>query len=138
MSKSDPSDASRINLVDDADAIAHKIRRARTDSEPLPATVDGLEGRAEAANLVGIYAALSDRTAAEVLGEFNGKGFADFKSSLSDVAVASIAPISAEMRRLAADPGYIDSVLADGATRARELAAPILREVHEIVGLLST
>jgi tryptophanyl-tRNA synthetase len=138
MSKSDPSDASRINLDDDADAIAKKIRRARTDSEPLPGEPAGLDDRPEAANLVGIFAALSDRSAAEVLAEFGGRGFADFKAALSELAVEKLGPIGAEMKRLGADPGYIDSVLADGSDKARALAQPILREVHEIIGLLST
>ena len=138
MSKSDPSEASRINLGDDADAIAQKIRRARTDPEPLPGETAGLEGRPEAANLVGIFAALADRGADDVLSEFAGKGFADFKAALSDLAVAKLEPIGSEMRRLTADPAHIDSILASGAGRARDIARPILAEVHEIVGLLST
>ena len=138
MSKSDPSDASRINLDDDADAIAKKIRRARTDSEPLPSEADGLDGRPEAANLVGIFAALSDRSADEVLSDFGGQGFADFKTALSDLAVEKLGPIGAEMKRLTADPGYIDSVLAEGSEKARALAGPVLRDVHEIIGLHST
>jgi tryptophanyl-tRNA synthetase len=138
MSKSDPSDASRINLDDDADAISKKIRRARTDSEPLPSESEGLDGRPEAANLVGIFAALSDRKVEDVLSDFGGKGFADFKAALSDLAVEKLGPIGAEMKRLAADPAYIDSVLADGAEKARAVAGPILREVHEIIGLHSS
>ena len=135
MSKSDNSDASRINLTDDADTIAHKIRRARTDPEPLPDTPDGLAGRAEAANLVGIFAALSDRTAADVLAEYGGRGFADFKPALSDLAVAVLSPIAGELQRLMADPAYVDSVLASGAERAAAIANPVLDEVYEIVGL---
>ena len=135
MSKSDNSDASRINLTDDADTIAHKIRRARTDPEPLPDTPDGLAGRAEAANLIGIFAALSDRTAADVLAEYGGRGFADFKPALSDLAVAVLSPIAGELQRLTADPAYVDSVLASGAERAAAIANPVLDEVHEIVGL---
>ena len=138
MSKSDPSDASRINLDDDADAIAKKFRRARTDPEPLPSEIAGLADRPEAANLIGIFAALSDRSAEDVLAEFAGKGFADFKPALADLAVEKLGPIGAEMKRLAADPAYIDKVLADGAEKARALAGPILRDVHEIIGLLST
>jgi tryptophanyl-tRNA synthetase len=138
MSKSDPSDASRINLDDDADAIAKKIRRARTDSEPLPSEIAGLADRSEAANLIGIFAALSDCTAEDVLADFAGKGFAEFKPALADLAVEKLGPIGAEMKRLADDPAYIDSVLADGAEKARALAGPILRDVHEIIGLLST
>ena len=135
MSKSDGSDASRINLTDDADAIAHKIRRARTDPEPLPGTPDGLAGRAEAANLVGIFAALADRSAADVLAEFGGRGFGEFKPALSDLAVSVLSPVAAELRRLMADPGYVDSVLAAGAERAAAIADPVLDEVYEVVGL---
>ena len=135
MSKSDSSDASRINLTDDADAIARKIRRARTDPEPLPETPEGLAGRAEAANLVGIFAALSDRAAADVLAEFGGRGFAEFKPALSDLAVAVLSPVAAELRRLMADPGHVDSVLAAGAERAAAIADPVLDEVYEVVGL---
>ena len=135
MSKSDGSDASRINLIDDADTIAHKIRRARTDAEPLPDSPDGLAGRAEAANLVGIFAALADRSAGDVLAEYGGRGFAAFKPALSELAVAVLSPVAAELRRLMADPGYVDSVLAAGAERAAEIADPVVDEVHEIVGL---
>ena len=135
MSKSDSSDASRINLVDDADTIAHKIRRARTDAEPLPDSPDGLAGRAEAANLVGIFAALADRSAGDVLAEYGGQGFAAFKPALSELAIAVLSPIAAELRRLMADPGHVDSVLAAGAERAAEIADPVVDEVHEIVGL---
>ena len=134
MSKSDPSDNSRINLTDDADAIAQKIRKARTDAEPLPETIAGLEGRAEAKNLVAIYAALDGRTEAEVLAEYAGQGFGAFKPKLADLAVAVMGPIGAEMRRLLADPGEIDRILTDGAQRARSLAAPTLAEVKRIVG----
>jgi tryptophanyl-tRNA synthetase len=137
MSKSDPSDQSRINLTDDADAIAQKIRRARTDAAPLPEAETGLEGRPEAANLVAIYAALAGMTSAGVLAEFGGKGFAEFKGALVDRAVAAIGPITAEMRRLKADPGHVDAVLAGGAARAEALAEPVLREVHEVVGFLA-
>ncbi len=137
MSKSDPSDASRINLSDQADAIARKIRRARTDSEPLPDSQAGLAGRPEAANLVGIFAALAERSVAEVLAEYGGRGFADFKGALSDLAVETLAPIGAELTRLNADPAYVDQVLTAGAERARAVADPVLEEVHRIVGLLS-
>ena len=136
MSKSDPSDYSRIDMTDGADAIAWKIRRARTDPAPLPGAPDGLEGRPEAANLVGIYAALADSTAAAVCAEFAGAAFSDFKARLTDLAVAALAPIGAEMRRLAADPAHIDSVLRDGAARARTLAAPILAEARAAVGFV--
>ncbi len=138
MSKSDPSDASRINMTDGDDDIAKKIRRARTDPEPLPETPDGLADRPEAANLVGIFAALDDKTSDDVIAEYGGKGFADFKSALADLAIARLGPIGAEMQRLTGDPGHIDAILAAGAERARAIAEPILDEVHEIVGLLKS
>jgi tryptophanyl-tRNA synthetase len=134
MSKSDPSDASRLNLLDDADAIAQKVRKARTDPDPLPATLDELADRPEALNLVGIYAALENRPAAAVLGEFSGQGFGAFKPKLADLAVAKLGPVGAEMRRLLADPGEIDRILGDGAERARAAAAPTLAQVRKIVG----
>ncbi|MGF1552288.1 MAG: tryptophan--tRNA ligase [Paracoccaceae bacterium] len=137
MSKSDPSDMSRINLTDDADAIASKIRKARTDPEPLPETTDGLSGRAEARNLVGIYAALTDRTPAEVLAEHAGQGFAAFKPALAEIAVERLAPIAAEVRRLKADPAEIDRLLAAGCERASAIAEPVLAETYERVGLLA-
>lgn len=133
MSKSDPSDNSRLNLLDDADAIAQKIRKAKTDPEPLPATLDELKGRPEAENLVGVYAALDGRTSEAVLAEFAGQGFGA-KPKLADLAVAKLGPVGEEMRRLMADPGEIDRVLADGAERARAAAAPTLAEVRKIVG----
>ena len=136
MSKSDPSDQSRITFTDTADDISKKIRRAKTDPEELPSEMEGLKERPEASNLVGIYASLSGQTAADVLREFGGRGFGDFKPALSDLAIEKLAPISDEMRKLMADPGHIDAILADGAERARALADPILREVHEIVGLI--
>jgi tryptophanyl-tRNA synthetase len=136
MSKSDTSDQSRINLTDDADAIAQKIKRAKTDPEMLPEHIEGLEGRHEAANLVGIYAALSDKTTSEVLSEFGGKGFGQFKPALADLAVSVLSPITSEMRRLLADPAEIDLMIADGATRARTVAEPILKRTKELVGFL--
>ncbi len=136
MSKSDPSDMSRINLTDDADAIANKIRKARTDPEPLPGTVEGLEGRPEARNLVGIYAALAGTSAEAVVAEFAGKGFGVFKPALAELAVSHLTPITAEMSRLMADPAEIDRVLGDGANRAAALAEPILAETYARVGLL--
>jgi tryptophanyl-tRNA synthetase len=136
MSKSDPSDMSRINLTDDADAIAGKIRKARTDPEPLPETVAGLEGRAEAANLVGIYAALAGTGPEAVLAEFGGQGFGVFKPRLAELAVAHLTPITAEMARLMADPAEIDRVLGDGANRAAAIAEPILAETYDAVGFL--
>jgi len=137
MSKSDPSDQSRITFTDTADQISKKIRRAKTDPEALPSETAGLKDRPEAANLVGIYAALSNQTSADVLREFGGRGFGDFKPALADLATEKLAPISDEMRRLMADPGHIDAILADGAERARAIADPILKEIHEIVGLIS-
>ena len=134
MSKSDPSDNSRINLLDGEDAISQKIRKARTDPEPLPDTLEALAGRREADNLVGIYAALSERTKADVLAEFAGQGFGAFKPALADLAVAVIGPIGARMRRLLADPAEIDRVLKDGAERARAIADPVVEDVQRIVG----
>lgn len=136
MSKSDPSDYSRIDMTDDADAIALKIRRARTDPAPLPDSPGGLADRPEAANLVGIYAALADSSAAAVCAEFAGAAFSDFKARLVDLAVAALGPIGAEMRRLAADPAHIDSVLRGGAERARALAEPVLAEARAAVGFI--
>jgi len=136
MSKSDASDQSRINLTDDADAIAHKIRRAKTDPEPLPSDEKGLDGRPEADNLVGIYAALAEKSKAQVLNEFGGGQFSTFKAALVELAVAKLGPINAEMKRLVADPPYIDAVLADGAARAQVLAADTMKAVKDIVGLV--
>ncbi|SEQ50546.1 tryptophanyl-tRNA synthetase [Faunimonas pinastri] len=136
MSKSDPSDLSRINLTDDADAIAQKIRRARTDPEPLPSEVKGLEGRAEADNLVGIYAALAGISREAVIAEFGGAQFSTFKPALADLAVQKLAPIAGEMRRLTADPGHIDQVLVDGADRARAIAEPVMDGVKDIIGFI--
>lgn len=135
MSKSDPSDMSRINLTDTADDIAKKIRKAKTDPEPLPGDADGLEGRAEASNLVGIYAALADMSMDEVVAEFGGQSFSTFKPALAELAVEKISPIADEMRRLSADSAYMDTVLADGADRARVIAAETMRHVRDIVGL---
>ena len=136
MSKSDPSDLSRINMTDDADTIAAKIRKAKTDPEPLPSEAKGLEGRPEADNLVSIFAALSGRTPAEVLGEFGGGPFSTFKTALADLTVARVAPVTAEMQRLIADPGHIDAVLADGSARARAIATPIMDAVKDVVGFI--
>ncbi len=136
MSKSDPSDASRINLMDDADAIANKIRRAKTDPEPLPETLEGLAGRPEAKNLVDIYAALSGQTKDQVIAEFGGKGFGTFKPALAELAVEKMSPIGARMRELMADPAQIDAVLKDGAERARAIADPVVAETKKLVGFL--
>ena len=136
MSKSDPSDMSRINLTDDADTIAQKFRKARTDAEPLPSEMDGLKERPEAKNLVNIYAALSDQTAEQVLREFGGQGFGAFKPALAELAVAKLSPISTEMARLMADPAEIDSLLGQGADKADAIAQPILAKTLEIVGMI--
>jgi tryptophanyl-tRNA synthetase len=136
MSKSDPSDYSRIALTDDADAIAQKIRKAKTDPEPLPSEEKGLESRAEADNLVGIYAALAGTTKGDVLRDFGGGQFSQFKAALVDLAVAKLGPIGAEMKRLVEDPPYIDSVLGDGAARAQVIAADTMKAVKDIVGFV--
>jgi tryptophanyl-tRNA synthetase len=134
MSKSDPSDYSRINLTDDADTIATKVKKARTDPEPLPETLEELGARAEADNLVGIFAALAGRTKAEVLTEYAGKGFGSFKPALAELAVEKLAPVGDRMRSLLADPAELDRILAKGAAKASEAAAPTLAEVKKLVG----
>jgi len=136
MSKSDTSDYSRINMTDDADAVALKIRRAKTDPEPLPHTIEALEARPEADNLVGIYAALADMTREATLAKFAGQNFSTFKEALSALSVEVLGKIGGEMRRLMAEPGHIDRVLRHGAERAADIAMPILREVQDITGLL--
>jgi tryptophanyl-tRNA synthetase len=136
MSKSDTSDFSRINLTDTADMIADKIRKAKTDSEPLPDSEDGLEDRPEACNLLTIYSALSDKTLDAVITEFAGQRFSTFKAQLSDLATAVLAPITAETNRLMADPAQIDRILAKGADHARTVTEPNLAQVRQIMGLL--
>jgi tryptophanyl-tRNA synthetase len=136
MSKSDASDLSRINMTDDADTIAKKIQKAKTDPLPLPGGEAELEKRAEADNLVGIYAALANKTKAEVLVEYGGQQFSTFKKALVELSVSRIGPVNAEMTRLLADPAEIDRILADGARRARSIAAPIMDKVKDIVGFL--
>jgi tryptophanyl-tRNA synthetase len=136
MSKSDPSDQSRINLNDDADTIALKIRRAKTDPEPLPSEPEGLAHRPEARNLVGIYAALEDKTHADVLREHGGKGFGAFKEVLTALLVEKLTPIAAETQRLLADPAMVDAALRDGARRAAAIADPIVAKAEELVGFL--
>lgn len=138
MSKSDSSDMARINMTDDADTLSKKIRKAKTDPEPLPSEAAGLEGRAEARNLVTIYAALADQTVDQVLAEHGGTQFSGFKQALTDVVVAKLAPITEEMARLKQDNAYIDAVLAKGSERANAIAQPILRDVKEIVGFLNS
>ncbi len=136
MSKSDESDFSRLNLTDDAEAIAQKIRKAKTDPAPLPDSEKGLEGRPEAENLFNIYAALADEPRAQVVAQFAGQQFSGFKSALADLAVAKLTPIAAEMRRLLADPAEIDRILGSGAERASAIAEPILKDVKRLVGFL--
>ncbi|MCP5075158.1 MAG: tryptophan--tRNA ligase [Rhodobacteraceae bacterium] len=136
MSKSDPSDLSRINMTDDADTIAKKIRKAKTDPEPLPDTLEALGGRPEARNLINIYAALEGKTPEQVIVEVAGQQFGQFKPALADLAVAHLAPITEEMSRLMADVTEIDRVLGDGANRAAEIAEPILAQTYDIVGMV--
>jgi tryptophanyl-tRNA synthetase len=134
MSKSDPSDMSRINLTDDADTIAQKIRKARTDPEPLPSEAAGLEGRAEARNLVGIMAALEDRSVDAVLAQFGGSQFGPFKAALADVLVATLEPIRTRFEALRHSP-EIDAILIEGSARASALAAPTLAKAYDALGL---
>ncbi len=136
MSKSDASDYSRINLTDSADEIAQKIRKARTDPEPLPDSEAALAKRPEAENLVGIYAALADKTPADVLKEFGGAQFSRFKEALTELSVAKLGPICADMKRLMQDPKHIDSILAGGSARARQIAAETMKHVKDIVGFV--
>ena len=137
MSKSDESDYSRINMTDGADEIAQKIRKARTDPNPLPESTDGLAERPEALNLVSIYAALEDIELDQVIQEYQGQGFSTFKKALADLAVVRLGPVGNEMKRLTAESGEIDKVLADGAERAVQLSGPIVAEVREIMGFLN-
>ena len=134
MSKSDPSDNSRINLTDDADKIAKKIRKAKTDAGEMPADIEGLEGRPEIANLVGIYAALSERSDADILAQYGGQGFGGFKSDLADVAVETLQPITDLMVRYLSDPEELNRILAKAADRAAEIADPIVADVRKIIG----
>ncbi|HEY5337929.1 MAG TPA: tryptophan--tRNA ligase [Rhizomicrobium sp.] len=136
MSKTDESDNSRINLTDDADTIAAKIRRAKTDPNPLPENAKGLEGRPEAENLINIYAGLANDSVDAVIARYAGQQFSGFKNDLADLAVAKLKPIADEMRRLMADPGEIDRILKSGAERARALAEPVMLETKRVVGLV--
>jgi tryptophanyl-tRNA synthetase len=136
MSKSDESDYSRINLTDDADAIAQKIKKARTDPAPLPTSEKELEGRPEAENLINIYAALSDEPRAAVIARYAGQQFSGFKNELAELAVTKLTPLASEMRRLLADPGEIEKILAEGAEKAAAIAEPILKDVKRLVGFL--
>jgi len=135
MSKSDPSDMSRINLTDDAETIMSKVRKAKTDPEPLPDTVEGLEGRPEARNLVGIYAAMTDATPADVLAQFGGQGFGAFKPALGELLASKLGPIAERLKELKANPAELDAILAKGAEKARVLAAPTLAKAYEAMGL---
>ena len=136
MSKSDPSDLSRLNLTDDADTIAKKIQKAKTDTEPLPSETKGFEGRPEAENLFGIYAALTDTSVETVFKDFGGQQFSAFKKALAEVATDKLGRIGSEANKLMADPAHIDSILADGSARARTIAGPVMNKVKDIVGLL--
>ncbi len=136
MSKSDPSDLSRINMTDDADTIAKKLAKAKTDADGIPSEEVGLNNRPEADNLVGIYAALAGTSKADVLAEFGGAQFSAFKRALTELAVAKLSPVNTEMRRLLSDPAEIDRILIDGANRARAIAAPILKQTKEIIGFI--
>ncbi|AZO17038.1 tryptophan--tRNA ligase [Mesorhizobium sp. M2A.F.Ca.ET.043.05.1.1] len=136
MSKSDPSDLSRINLTDDADTISKKIRKAKTDPEALPSEIDGLASRPEAENLVGIYAGLAEISKEDVLKEYGGQQFSVFKPALADLAVEKLAPIASEMRRIEGDRAYVDAVLKDGGDRARAIAEGTMKTVRDIIGLL--
>ena len=136
MSKSDPSEMSRIAMTDDADTIMRKFKKAKTDAEPLPEAPDGLADRPEAANLVNIYAALSERPVAEVLDEYGGQGFGVFKPALGELAAAKLAPIASRFRELKADKAALDAILRTGAERADAIAAPILEETKRAVGFL--
>jgi tryptophanyl-tRNA synthetase len=136
MSKSDPSDLSRINVADDAETIAKKIKKAKTDPEPLPSDPKGFEGRPEAENLAGIYAALAGQSVEQVLSEFGGAQFSKFKNSLVELAVEKLGPIGAEMKRISGDTAYIDGVLADGAEQAAVIANETLEHVYDIVGFV--
>ncbi len=135
MSKSDPSDLSRINMTDDADTILQKIKKATTDPLPVPESKEGLAGRAEVENLVGIFAAVTERSVDDVLTEFGGKGFGVFKPALAETLAAKLSPIAAEMRRLNADTAALDAILKDGAEKASAVAQPIMAEVRDVVGL---
>ena len=138
MSKSDPSDMSRINLTDDSNKIAAKIRKAKTDSAPVPESPDGLVGRHEAANLLHIFAALSDQSIETITSEFGGRMFSEFKAVLTELAVDRIGPVTAELNRLMKDPAEIDRILASGAEQATLIAEPIVRQTHDIVGMIGS
>jgi tryptophanyl-tRNA synthetase len=135
MSKSDPSDMSRINLTDDADTIMSKVKKAKTDPEPLPETMEGLEGRPEARNLIGIYAGMTDETPAEVLARFAGQGFGKFKPALGELLVEKLGPMSKRLTELKEDPAELDAILRRGAEKARAIAEPTLAAAYKAMGL---
>ena len=137
MSKSDASDASRINLTDTKEEISNKIKKAKTDPHPLPSTLQELKDRPEAHNLLSIYSSLSDQTLEKVLKEFSGKGFSYFKPKLIDLAVETLNPISLEMRNLLKDTNQIDKILQNGAQKAREIAEPVLKDIKNLVGFVN-
>ena len=136
MSKSDPSDYSRINLTDDPETIAQKVRKAKTDSDALPSEIEGLIKRPEAENLVSIFASLNNQSKADVLSDFGGKNFSSFKAALVDLAVLKLGPIGLEMARLKKDEAYIDQVLSKGSHRAREIASKTMKDVKSILGFI--
>ena len=136
MSKSDPSDLSRINLSDDADLILKKIKKAKTDPEPLPSEEDGLEGRPEALNLVSIFSALSGRSSVDILKEYGGAQFSSFKSNLADLTIEAIVPISEEIKKISEDPQYIDGILSLGAEKAQAISEPVYKDVKKIMGFV--
>ncbi len=136
MSKSGESDMERINMLDDADTIARKFKKARTDPDPLPGELEGLKDRPEARNLVDIYAGLSDRSPEAVIAEYAGAGWGRFKPALAELAVEKLVPISDEMRRMMAEPDALDALLARGAGKAEAISRPILEQVHDIVGFV--
>ncbi|MDP7142364.1 MAG: tryptophan--tRNA ligase [Alphaproteobacteria bacterium] len=134
MSKSAESDMSRINLTDDADLIVKKFKKAKTDPHPVPDSIDNMNERPEAKNLITIYAALADRSAEQVIAEFGGKGFGDFKKALAELSIATLAPITERMNALLANPAEIDAILEKGNARAREIAGPVLKDAMKIMG----
>ncbi|MCF8474381.1 MAG: tryptophan--tRNA ligase [Emcibacter sp.] len=138
MSKSDPSENSRINLTDDRDVIAKKIRKAKTDSEPIPETLTELKDRPEAQNLINIFAALSDRTALDVCTQYGGMGFATFKNDLAELSASVLGPITEEMKKLCDERSYVDQILKEGSQKAREMSEPILKDIYNIVGFLQS
>ena len=137
MSKSDASDLSRINLTDDADTIARKIRKAKTDPAPLPDSLDELKERPEAENLIGIFAALNEVGRDQVIADYAGKQFSEFKPALAELAVEKLAPVADEMRRISADRRYIEGILQSGGERSSVIAEATMKDVRKIVGLLS-